>query len=325
MRGYENGLAFTVQLSNQILELQPGFRIQPRGRLIEDQERRIMHDGSGNSEPLLHSAGQGAHHGVVFRFQSQQSDDFTNPSGNLRGLQLVGPREGLHVLPGFQIFIDIEEIRQVAEVLLRLLRLPFHIDFIHGDSACGREHEPADHLQRGSLAGAVWTDQAEHLAVGDLKRQAVRGNELARLAGRQVVFLGDVFEQNHGEVRDSPLRCLQGQRLSNRWTHPSSPMFPEGSGYSFSLETFFCSTRLINYPYYFRAGRRLCLKTSGRTFAEGCATSSRARDLPSSQFFRSVWGSGQTPPSLRLLTRSSCTRCRPRTPPDWRRCSPTTP
>jgi len=49
-----------IELSNQILELQAALSDPAPTRLIEDQERRIVHDGSRNSEPLLHSAGQGA-------------------------------------------------------------------------------------------------------------------------------------------------------------------------------------------------------------------------------------------------------------------------
>jgi len=92
--------------------------------------------------------------------------------------------------------------------LLRLLRLLFDIDIIHGVIRPQSEHESADHLLRGGLAGAVWADQAEHLAVGHLKGQAVCGYELARLAGRQVVLLGDISSRIMVRSAISPLQCL---------------------------------------------------------------------------------------------------------------------
>ncbi len=106
-----------------------------------------------------------------------------------------------------------EKIRQVADVLLDFFCLLLDVDIVDGDAAGGGQHQAADHFQRGGFPRAVRPHQAEHLAGRHFERQVVGGDKLSCLPRGEIVFFGYVFQANHGEVRDSPLRLRARQRL----------------------------------------------------------------------------------------------------------------
>ena len=106
MRGDEDGPAFTIQSADQVLEFQARFGVEARRGLVENQERRIVHDSASDSQALLHAARKAAGHGVVFCFEAERSDDFSNASWNLCGIHFVRAREMFDVFPRLQVVID---------------------------------------------------------------------------------------------------------------------------------------------------------------------------------------------------------------------------
>ena len=60
----------------------------------------------------------------------------------------------------------------------------------NGQLAAGASRGRGNHAHRCRLAGPIWAEQAERLALLDLKVDAVDGNEV-------VVFLGEPARDNH--------------------------------------------------------------------------------------------------------------------------------
>src|SRR2546430_16915231 len=58
-------------------------------------------------------------------------------------------------------------------------------------AAGSRRDEPGEHAHGGGLAGAVWSEEAEHLARADLKAHVFHRRE-------RVVVFGQAFGLDHG-------------------------------------------------------------------------------------------------------------------------------
>ena len=93
----------------------------------------------------------------------------------------------------------------------------------HPASAAGRVQQPAEHLQRRRLAGAVGPEEADHLAGVDRERDRIDRGDLSRLAvdqaadrGAQALLahgnlegLGQIvhLDDGHGIILPHRLRC----------------------------------------------------------------------------------------------------------------------
>lgn len=62
--GEEDGLAFSVELAQDLPHGNAALGIQPGGGFIEEQHRGPVHDGTGHHQPLGHAARKRQHRGV---------------------------------------------------------------------------------------------------------------------------------------------------------------------------------------------------------------------------------------------------------------------
>jgi len=69
---------------------------------------------------------------------------------------------------------------------------------IDADFSGSRREQTADNFQSRSFAGAVWSDQAKNFAARNCQRKLIGGDEFSGLTGRQIIFLGDAFDLDHG-------------------------------------------------------------------------------------------------------------------------------
>ena len=91
------------------------------------------------------------------------------------------------VLVDAQVAVQTELLRQVADGVGQPAMLADGIHAQHFDPAAVGTQQPADQPDRRRLAGAVRTDEAEHLAAFDRHRQLVDGRH-------GTVALGDGLE-----------------------------------------------------------------------------------------------------------------------------------
>ena len=61
----QDRLAHRAQLAEQLAQLDPGARVEARGRLVEQQHLRIVDERVGQAQPLLHAAREGLDVGVA--------------------------------------------------------------------------------------------------------------------------------------------------------------------------------------------------------------------------------------------------------------------
>ena len=76
VRGEDDGLAARLDRLHQLPEVAPRLRIEPGGRLVEEQHRRVVDQRDGQQQPLLLAAGELAAVAVGQLLQRAQADDF---------------------------------------------------------------------------------------------------------------------------------------------------------------------------------------------------------------------------------------------------------
>ena len=194
----EDGFAFPVELSKEVFELDAGFGIEAGSGLVENEKRRIVNNGASDTEALLHAAGEAVDHSVGFGIQADLRDGVADAGVEEVGLNLVAAGEMVYVFPDFEIAVDGEEVREVADVLLGAGGMLLNVDVVDRDFAGGGSEQTTDHFEGGGFAGAVGTDEAKDFALWDMQGEMVGGNEKIRAGGAGlVVLLGDVGEADH--------------------------------------------------------------------------------------------------------------------------------
>jgi hypothetical protein len=108
-------------------------------------------------------------------------DDVIHGAGRRAVIEAVRAREVVEIFPDRQRFVHREKVRQIADVLLRALRLRVHVDARHDRLAVGRFEEPARHPDHRRLSGAVGADEAVDLSARDDEIHIVDGDEVVEL------------------------------------------------------------------------------------------------------------------------------------------------
>src|SRR5206468_2916980 len=154
-----NRSSFRAKPLDEIPKLPSRLRVEPRGRLIEEQELRIADERAGHGEPLLLSAGQRAHAAVALLGELHERDDLVDhPTARVEtSKQLQGFRDG-------QLLRELRILKLDAKTLAQraLVRLPAHTEHFH--VAGVRVEQPLADLDRRRLAGAIRTEKAEAFA-----------------------------------------------------------------------------------------------------------------------------------------------------------------
>ena len=146
----DDGLAHRAQLAEQLAQLDPGARVEARGRLVEQQHLRIVDQRVGQAQPLLHPAREGLDVRVALVAevdQLEQVGDHPAPAGRR---QPVAAGEEVEVLPDLHVVVDAEGVGHEAEDAPDLVGVPG--DRPAGDLGRGRPRAGA-----ASRASAAWS------------------------------------------------------------------------------------------------------------------------------------------------------------------------
>src|SRR5579863_10213598 len=96
----------------------------------------------------------------------------------------------IHVLPGGQILVQARILKHDSKSCTHFMLVAGGIESIDLQSAARGGQQSGQHLDRGSLAGAVWTEKSEDFSARHLKRNIVDCCEVAEL-------LHQVLHANH--------------------------------------------------------------------------------------------------------------------------------
>ena len=104
-----------AQVPDQSQELGPTRRVEPGGRLVEQQDGGLMDQRTGECQALLLAPGQDVYRPVRPLLQAHELEHGLGP---LRGeclRQCPGPTGEAQVLPGRQVLVEAEGVRDPAE------------------------------------------------------------------------------------------------------------------------------------------------------------------------------------------------------------------
>ena len=165
------------------------LRVDPDSGFVQKDQRRIVDERGGEVQAALHAArvGHRAMGGTVFELHEPQRP--THACGEGCAAQTVNSAEEFEVFPAGQLVVHRERLRRDTD-------LPAD-GGVGGTPAAsdgypaliGRE-EAHGQIHRRALSGAVRPQQAEDLALPNLKREAVDSDKGA-------VALSNVFQDEH--------------------------------------------------------------------------------------------------------------------------------
>src|SRR3990172_7509114 len=191
VRHQENGQPQALlQAADHLVEFGGPDRVEPRGRLVEEQDLRVQGERARDARPLAHPTGQLRR--VLGRGVGRQADHLDLQPGKLRDQ----PRRQVRML--LERHLDVLRHRQRAEqraaleqhapVLLQAAPagLTQAADVLpeHGDRAGGGAVEADDRAQQNRLAAARSADDAEDLARLHVEVEAVMHDLSAELSAQ---------------------------------------------------------------------------------------------------------------------------------------------
>ncbi len=167
--GQHHGLAFApVQFFQHELAQSTGAcRIQAAGRLVHQQDRRIVEQRAGDGHALLHPRRVARKRPVRRAGHVDARQQFVDARIDPRAGDVVKPREETQVLarrqaPIERALVGVDQAEAALDEVLVNRVVP-------GDAGAAlvRKHEAGKNLEQRRLAGSVGSEQGENLAVLD--------------------------------------------------------------------------------------------------------------------------------------------------------------
>ena len=158
------------ELVQLVPEIAPRLRIDAGGRLVEQQQLRLVQQARGERQALLPAAGQLAGE-LVARDRRGRAARAPPRRACAPSSIAVHARDEAQVLADRQVLPEREALRHVADVALDRLGLAPDVEAeARALAAVGRQ-QPAEHPDRRGLAAAVGPEEAEDLAAAHRQRE----------------------------------------------------------------------------------------------------------------------------------------------------------
>ncbi len=178
VRGEQDGLALVVQQPEDVPEVHPGLRVEPGGRLVEEQHLGPVHQRPGDQQPPGLPAGQVGGDRLAPVAKPERVDQLRRPPPGLPGPQAEEPAAELQVLRDRELHVEGVVLGDHADPALDADRVGHHVDAGHPGPAPGGHHERGQHADRGGLARPVGAEQAEQFAGGHIQVDAADGGHV---------------------------------------------------------------------------------------------------------------------------------------------------
>ena len=198
VRDQQDGLPIIVQPAQQLDHLMAALRVQRAGRLVGEQQRRLVGQGPGDGQPLALAAGQHARRGVGLVPDAQQVEQVAGPG--LRGPAAPpGDDRGQgHVLQHRHALEQVEELEHDADVPAAqpgqvILAAPGHLLAGHRDGALVGHLQARGQVQQRGLPTARRPGQGHELTAADHEVDA------AQRAHRRVLGLEGLANAPHDQ------------------------------------------------------------------------------------------------------------------------------
>ena len=171
------------QRVDQPPELPPRQRVDAAGRLVEEQDRRLVQDRAAEREPLAPAAGEIARQRVLAAGEAGHLEHERAPLGSSRApVEAVDAAEEADVLIDGQQLVEREPLRHVADALLHAFRIAGDVDAADeracrtsaaaARTACGWSSTCRRRCCRGSRRSRPRATSKRHVVDGDELRRS---------------------------------------------------------------------------------------------------------------------------------------------------------
>ena len=167
------------KLVDQVPELAAADRVDARGGLVEEDDRRLVEDRAAQGQPLLPAAREDGRRLAAVPGQPRHFDHPLLPRPFLFPRDAVDAAVEVDVLLDGEVLVEREFLAHVADVGFDLFGLGADIEAGHGARAAAGAEDAAEHADGGRLARPVRAQEAEDLALLDLEADAIDGHEVA--------------------------------------------------------------------------------------------------------------------------------------------------
>src|SRR6478735_1709595 len=197
-REHDGAAGLRVQPPDQLLEVGAVLRVEARGRLVEEEHPREVHQTHRNVEAPTLAAGEGGHLAVDDRGQVELLDELGRPAAG------VGAGQAVRAALADQL-VAAELAVPGAVALPDEADRPAHValcgdDVVAGDARRARRgcDQRGQHAQGGRLACAVGSEEGDELALPDLEVEAGDGLD-GLLARGEVAGQATSHDRGSGE------------------------------------------------------------------------------------------------------------------------------
>ena len=167
------------QALDVVPDVLPGLRVEAEGRLVQEDDGRVMQEPARDLESTLHPSGEGLDDGILPVLQVHERQEFLDPLPPDRLRHPVKTCVQLEVLSGGERRVNRGLLEHDPTGGSDLGRLSGHIETIDGRPPLGDRPDCDEHRNRRRLPRAVRPEKSEDLPLADLKIDVVDGDEVA--------------------------------------------------------------------------------------------------------------------------------------------------
>ena len=193
------------------------LRVERRRRLVEEDDRRVVEQGPGDGQLLLHALAERAGDVVAPVPQREQPQVPLDPLGARRGVQPVQPPEEVEVGRRRQLVVEARRLGQDADPGADLLGVLDDVEAVDRGAALARLDERGQQPDRRRLARAVRPEQAEHLAAEHLEVHPADRPQVAEPPAQTGRAEHDGVGRGHRPQSDRP---CHNRPVTRPWTLP---------------------------------------------------------------------------------------------------------
>ena len=181
-------------------------RVHAGGRFVEDEQVRLVHERAAQTDLLFHAARELAGGALRKGSKTRRIEQLLDARGALRGGKAEQPRHEVDILPHaeFEIEILAEALGHVSDARASVAPVGRV-----GDVAAKHHHFALLHLLRADdqrqqrrFADAVGSDHADHAALRNVEREAVKRE-------RRAIAMGHVIDRHDRRVNSRRRRLAR--------------------------------------------------------------------------------------------------------------------
>jgi hypothetical protein len=179
MRVKENRNPFLFQPQDQLADITPPEWVKRRRRLVKKDDARIVQQGLGDPDALLHALGVRAHAQMPDVGKADELEHFRDATPTLRTAHAVETAVQVEQLLAPQPVMEAEQFWQETK-----LRASFQVtEWFPQDSrrATRGMNQPHEHFDRGGLASTIRAQEAKYLSLFNAQREVGDSDTLAIL------------------------------------------------------------------------------------------------------------------------------------------------